>query len=110
MIVTIKELSRKCNSERAQEQLVSYLKNLQTQYDETTFEVGTLDTETKFLGKKGFSTTYTSYDGDQEIKGYVILTYSTYYVICYHFVCAYEDYDGFEPAIYYMRDSVAVEE
>jgi len=110
VVVTIKKLAHKCDAEKAQKQLVSYLELLMTEYDEKTFEVGTLDNETRFLGKKGLSTTYLAYDGDQEVKGYVMLAYSTYYVVCYHFVCAYDDYDSFESAIYYMRDSVQIEE
>ena len=110
VVVTIKKLAHKCDAEKAQKQLVSYLELLMTEYDEKTFEVGTLDNETRFLGKKGLSTTYLAYDGDQEVKGYVMLAYSTYYVVCYHFVCAYDNYDSFESAIYYMRDSVQIEE
>lgn len=106
MCVTMKKLAHSCNDSKAQAQLVSYLKKLREQYDATTFEVDlNLDTETLFMGRKAMSTTYLAYDGETEIKGYVILTYFDKYVYCYHFLCGYDDYSKYESAIRYMRDS-----
>lgn len=105
--VTTKKLAHKCTEEKAQTELAEYIKLLMSQYDERTFEVAKdLDTDTRFMGSKAISTTYLAYDGDQEIQGYVILTWFEKYVFCYHFLCAYEDYAAFEPAIRHMRDSV----
>lgn len=105
--VTMKKLAHKCSSSEAQQELVEYIKMLMTQYDETTFKVDkTLDEETKFMGNKAMSTTYLAYDGEQEIQGYVIMTYFERYLFCYHFLCAYEDYEAFQPAMVRMRDSV----
>lgn len=104
--VTMKKLAHSCNDSKAQAQLVSYLKKLREQYDAATFEVDlNLDTETLFMGRKAMSTTYLAYDGETEIKGYVILTYFDKYVYCYHFLCGYDDYAKYESAIRYMRDS-----
>ena len=109
--VTMKKLPHACNKAEAQNELVEYIKLLMTQYDEKTFKVDKqLDTETKFMGKAGMSSTYLAYDGEQEIKGYVICTYFERYVYVYHFLCAYEDYDAFSPAMVRMRDSVQVEQ
>lgn len=106
--VSMKKLSHKCSDTRLQEQLVSFLKTVMSQYDESTFEVDkNLDTETSFMGnRKTLATTYLAYDGDQEIEGYVIMTYFERYVFCYHFVSAYEDFDAFSSAMRHMRDSV----
>ncbi len=104
--ITMKRLAHSCNESKAQAQLVSYLKKLREQYDASTFEVDlNLDTQTLFMGRKAMSTTYLAYDGDIEIKGYVILTYFDKYVYCFHFLCGYDDYPDYESAIRYMRDS-----
>lgn len=109
--VTMKKLAHKCTASEAQEELVEYLKTLMSQYDEATFKVDkNLNTSTKFMGKNGMSTTYLAYDGEQEIQGYVIMTYFERYLFCYHFLCAYEDYAAFEPAMRHMRDSVKVDQ
>lgn len=110
--VTMKKLSHSGSESRLQEQMVSFVEVLQDQYDKKTFEVDTnLDTETGFMGgKRSYATTYLAYDGDQEIKGYIAMTYFDKYVFCFHFQCAYEDYAAFEPAIRHMRDSVKPDE
>lgn len=110
--VTMKKLSHSGSESRLQEQMVSFVEVLQEQYDKKTFEVDTnLDTESGFMGgKRSYATTYLAYDGDQEIKGYVAMTYFDKYVFCFHFQCAYEDYNVFEPAIRHMRDSVTPDE
>lgn len=105
--VTMKKLAHNCSAEKAQNELAEYIKLLMTQYDEKTFEVNKdLDTTTKFMGNQAISTTYLAYDGNQEIQGYVILTWFEKYVFCYHFLCAYEDYTAFDSAMRHMRDSV----
>ena len=110
--VSMKKLSHSGSETRLQEQMVSFVEILQDQYDEKTFEVDTnLDTTTGFMGgKRSYATTYLAYDGDQEIKGYIAMTYFDKYVFCFHFQCAYEDYVAFEPAIRHMRDSVTPDE
>lgn len=110
--VTMKKLSHAGNETRLQEQMVSFVETLQDQYDEKTFEVDTeLDTGSGFMGgKRSYATTYLAYDGEQEIKGYIAMTYFDKYVFCFHFQCAYEDYAAFEPAIRHMRDSVKPDE
>lgn len=106
--VSMKRLPHKCTDTRLQEQLVSFLKTIMSQYDESTFEVDkNVDTQTSFMSnRKTMATTYLAYDGDQEIEGYVIMTYFERYVFCYHFVSAYEDFDAFGTAMRHMRDSV----
>lgn len=110
--VTMKKLSHAGNETRLQEQMVSFVETLQDQYDKKTFEVDTeLDTGSGFMGgKRSYATTYLAYDGEQEIKGYIAMTYFDKYVFCFHFQCAYEDYAAFEPAIRHMRDSVKPDE
>lgn len=109
--MTLKKMSHDCGPKTTQEEIISFLKLIRSKYDSKTFKVSdTLDTTTKFMGKKGFSTTYLAYDGEQEIKGYVIMTYFERYIYCYHFVCAYHDYLSLETAMQYMRDSVTVVE
>ncbi|MBP3652420.1 MAG: hypothetical protein J6J78_05040, partial [Clostridia bacterium] len=106
--VSMKQLPHKCNDERLQEQMVEFMQTVMSQYDEETFEVDTkLDSETSFMGnRKSLSLSYLAYDGEQEIQGYYIMTYFERYVFCFHFVCAYEDYEAFQPAMVRMRDSV----
>lgn len=108
--VTMKKLDHKCNAYTKNEhttELADYIKLLRAQYDESRFEVNmTLDEETKFMGNSAISTSYLAYDGDQEIQGYVILTYFERYLFVFHFLCAYEDYAAFEPVMRHMRDSV----
>lgn len=112
--VTMKKLAHKCNYDSNNEhksELADYIKNLMTQYDEKTFKVNTtLDEETRFMDNRAISTTYLAYDGDQEIQGYVILTYFERYLFVFHFLCAYEDYAAFEPAMRHMRDSVKADQ
>lgn len=109
--VTMKRLAHKCSEGEDQQELASYLKTLMTQYDEKTFKVDmNLDTGTKFMNNSAISTTYLAYDGTQEIQGYVILTYFERYLFCFHFLCAYEDYAAFEPAMRHMRDSVQADQ
>lgn len=104
--ITMKKLAHKANASKAQEQLVSYLKTLRTQYDASTFEVDTnLNTKTKFMGNNALSCTYLAYDGNQEIEGYVILTYFDKYVYCFHFLSAYDDFKGYHDAMCFMKDS-----
>lgn len=105
--VTMKKLAHKCSSSEATKELAEYVKMLRTQYDYATFKVNkTLDESTKFMGNKAMATTYLAYDGEQEIQGYVIMTYFERYLFCFHFLCAYEDYEAFQPAMLHMRDSV----
>lgn len=105
--VTMKKLAHKCSASEATKELAEYVKMLRSQYDEATFKVNkTLDEGTKFMGNKAMSTTYLAYDGEQEIQGYVIMTYFERYLFCFHFLCAYEDYEAFQPAMVRMRDSV----
>lgn len=105
--VTMKKLAHKCSAAEATKELAEYLKMLRTQYDEATFKVDkALNENEKFMGNKAMSTTYLAYDGDQEIQGYVVLTYFERYLFCFHFLCAYEDYEAFQPAMVRMRDSV----
>ena len=110
--VSMKQLPHKCNMTLLEEQMVSLMRTIMSQYDEKTFQVDEkLDTDTKFMGNnKTLATSYLAYDGDQEIEGYVIMTYFERYVFAYHFVCAYEDYETFGPAMRRMRDSVQADQ
>lgn len=106
--VTMKQLLHKCSGEKEfKEELASYFKTLRSQYDESSFQIDMeLDTATKFMGNDALATTYLAYDGSQEIQGYVIMTYFERYLFCFHFLCAYDDYEAFQPAMRHMRDSV----
>lgn len=108
--VTMKKLAHRCTDELCKNELVDYLKTMRTQYDQSTFEVDTeLNLTQKFMSNRAMSTTYLAYDGKQEVAGYVIMTYFERYVFVFHFLCAYEDYAAFQPAINTMRDSVAAD-
>ena len=105
--VTMKRMPHATGMTEAKTQLANYVRKLMTQYPTSTFKVNSkLDEETKFMGKKGLSTTYLAYDGDTEIKGYLIITYFERYIYVFHFLCAYNDYSSFEATLRYMRDSV----
>lgn len=105
--VTMKRMPHKTDAEEATSELANFIKNLMTQYDQSTFKVNTnLDYGTKFMGRSAVATTYLAYDGDQEIMGYTIITYFERYLFVYHFLCAYDDYNSFGDAMRYMRDSV----
>lgn len=109
--VTMKQVPHKAGEKTMRAELVEYLKLLMSHYDESTFEVSEeLDTSTRFMGNKAMSTTYLAYDGDQEIQGYVIITCFEKYLFCYHFQCAYADYNALESAMRTMRDSVQAEQ
>lgn len=110
--VTMKSFPHAVGEKTAKTEIVEYMKLLMSQYDERTFEVDEeLNTSTKFMGNKdSMSTHYLAYDGAQEIKGYVIMTWFEKYLFCFHFLCAYEDYPAFEAAMIRMRDSVSPEE
>lgn len=108
--VTMKKLSHRCTDAKLKTQFASYFTYISSQYDEETFEANmSLNGKTQFMGNKALSTTYLAYDGDQEIMGYAICTYFERYVFVFHFLCAYEDYEGFKPAMEFMRDSVKCE-
>lgn len=108
--VTMKKLSHRCTDAKLKSQFASYFTYISSQYDEKTFEANmSLNGKTPFMGNKALSTTYLAYDGDQEIMGYAICTYFERYVFVFHFLCAYEDYEGFKPAMEFMRDSVKCE-
>ena len=105
--VTMKKLAHRGTDSKVKDEFASFFKYISSQYDEDTFEANlTLNTKTKFMGKKAMSTTYLAYDGEQEIKGYAICTYFERYMFVFHFLCAYEDYNDFQPAMTFMRDSV----
>lgn len=110
--VSMKQLYHKCNMTLLEEQMVDFVKTIMSQYDESTFQVDDkLDIDTKFMGNtKTLATSYLAYDGEQEIEGYVIMTYFERYVFAFHFVCAYEDYETFGPAMRRMRDSVQADQ
>ena len=110
--VTMKQLPHKCTMTLLEEQMVSYMRTIMSQYDEKTFQVDEkLDKDTKFMGNtKTLASSYLAYDGEQEIEGYVIMTYFERYVFAFHFVCAYEDYEAFGTAMRHMRDSVQADQ
>lgn len=107
--VSMKEIDHNGTEERLQEQFKDFFEVLMSQYDESTFEADeNLNTGTGFMGgRRSIATTYLAYDGDQEIKGYVAMTYFEKYVFCYHFRCAFVDYEALESAVHIMRDSVS---
>jgi len=105
--VSMKKVAHKCDAEDLQEEMILFFETIQTQYDSSTFEVDkNIDDSTRFMGNNAYSTTYLAYDDDQEIEGYVIMTAFEKYVFCFHFQCAYTDYNAFAPTMKLMRDSV----
>ena len=105
--VTMKRMPHAIGMTTVKTELANYVRKLMTQYPSATFKVNSkLDEDTKFMGKKALSTTYLAYDGDTEIKGYLITTYFERYIYVFHFLCAYTDYPTFEATLRYMRDSV----
>ena len=109
--VTMKRMPHATNANEAKTEFANFFRKLMTQYDSSTFKVNTnLDTSTKFMGKAALATTYLAYDGNQEIKGYAIVTYYDRYLFVFHFLCAYEDYAAFDSTLKYMRDSVKAED
>lgn len=107
--VSMKKAAHNVDEEELQKELVLFFKTIETQYDAATFEIDTnIDDDTRFISNDAYSTTYLAYDGDQEIKGYVIMTCFEKYIFCYHFQCAFPDYAAFVPAMNLMRDSVTL--
>jgi len=105
--VTMKKMPHRGTDAKVKEQFASFFKYISSQYDEETFEANmALNLKTRFMGNKAMSTTYLAYDGEQEIKGYAICTYFERYMFVFHFLCAYEDFNDFQPAMNFMRDSV----
>lgn len=107
--VSMKKVAHNVDEEELQKELVLFFKTIETQYDAATFEIDKkIDDSTRFISNDAYSTTYLAYDGDQEIQGYVIMTSFEKYIFCYHFQCAFSDYNAFVPAMNLMRDSVTL--
>ena len=105
--VSMKKLAHKCDAEDLQKEMIFFFETVASQYDASTFEIDkNINQSTRFMGNNAYSTTYLAYDGDQEIEGYVIMTAFEKYVFCFHFQCAYTDYEAFGPTMKLMRDSV----
>lgn len=92
------------------DQLTSYMRMVYKQYDSSTFQVGTPNSEDSFMGKQAYSNTYLAYWGETEVKGFVIAqpVGRTLYVL--HFCASYEDYTALESVMRYMVRSVQLVE
>lgn len=90
------------------DQLISYLKTIATQYEDSTFEVDSLDKSTTFMGQQGYATTYLAFSGEIEVKGYVIMCAVERTLYVYHFCASYADYQSMESMMQHMRNSVTL--
>lgn len=110
LAVTKKTLAHTPKSSALLSQFQSYALNIYNQYDPSTFELGELNENAKFIGQKAYEITYLAYAGEVEIKGYMVCCNIGRNVYVYHFCASYDDYTAMESMVYRIRDSVIVPE
>ena len=106
--ITKKTLAHSPSSERVLAQFQTYAQVIYGQYDPATFELGELQTSSKFMGNNAYEITYLAYSGDVEVKGYMICCAVEKSIYVFHFSASYSDYAAMESMIARMRDSVAL--
>ena len=108
--ITKKKMVHTPNAERVLEQFKDYADIIKAEYDQKTFEWGTLNNAAKFMGNTAYEIPYLAYSGNTEIQGYLICTAIDYTVYVFHFYCAYPEYNEMKNLMTMMRDSVKVVE
>jgi len=107
--LTVKTLRHTPDKEDVVEQLKDYLEIISGDFEKKSFEVGDLDETATFMGQqKAFCTTYLAFYGKVEIKGYVIATVIERDMYVFHFTTSYKQYEGLEPIMATVRDSIAL--
>lgn len=106
--VTKKKLVHKPDAGRVLDQFEAYAEIIRKQYDQKTFEWGTLNNTAKFMGNPAYEIPYLAYSGNTEVQGYLICTAVDYTVYVFHFYCAYPEYEDMKNLMIMMRDSVKV--
>ncbi len=104
MAISVKKLSKAANSDQMTTQLRDYVKAIVAQYD--SYEVGTLSTETDFMGKTGYSTIYKATKDGQEIHGHTIMACVGTRIYAFHFSATQEDYAALNAAMQHIRDNI----
>ncbi len=92
------------------DELMSYVRTIYKQYDASSFQLGTPNTQDTFMGKLAVSNTYLAYSGETEVKGFIIGTSVGRRMYVFHFCASYEDYAAMERLMRYMLNSVALVE
>lgn len=109
--VTKKTFSHPPRSSTVMNQFYAYYQQVCAQYDPSTLELGSdLNSEARFMGQQAYEITYLAYQGQTEIKGYMICCAVEHSIYVFHFSAPYADYQSMEPMMLRMRDSVAVVE
>lgn len=108
--VTAKKLTHTPEGTVLRDELGSYMRTIYRQYDSSTFQTGTANTEDTFLGREAMSNTYLAYSGETEVKGFVIGCSVGKVVYVFHFCASYEDYQALENIMRYMLRSVQLVE
>lgn len=90
------------------DELTNFVRVIRKQYDATTFQLGTLNSEDTFMGKQAYSNTYLAYSGETEVKGFIIGQSVGRVLYVFHFCASYEDYTAMERVMRYMLNSVQI--
>ena len=108
--ITAKQLVHSPEGLAMTNELTSYMRIVYRQYDASTFQAGTPNTEDTFMGKPALSNTYLAYSGETEVKGFVIGCAVGRRLYVLHFCASYEDYAALESVLRYMVKSVTLVE
>ena len=108
--ITAKQLVHSPEGLTMTNELTSYMQMVYRQYDASTFEAGTPNSEDTFMGKPAMSNTYLAYSGDTEVKGFVIGCAVGRRLYVLHFCASYERYAALESVLRYIVKSVTLVE
>jgi len=90
------------------DELTEFVRVIRKQYDASTFQLGTPNSEDTFMGKQALSNTYLAYSGETEVKGFIIGQSIGRVLYVFHFSASYDDYAAMERVMRYMLNSVQI--
>lgn len=106
--ITSKKMAHKPDSDALLTQFKAFAKQVYQEYDASTFEFGSLQTNSTFMGQNAMSIDYLAYSGDIEVQGYMCCCAIDYTIYVFHFCSSYNDYEDMQPVMTRMRDSVTL--
>ena len=104
--ISRKDLVHSVQDNTLTDELTSFVQVIRKQYDTSTFQMGTVNTNDTFMGRKAYSNTYLAYSGDTEVKGFIIGCAAKKTVMVLHFCAEYDHYAELESVMRYMVNSV----
>lgn len=106
--ISSKKMAHKPDADTLLAQFKAFAKQVYQNYDPSTFEFGSLQTSSTFMGQKAMSIGYLAYSGDIEVQGYMCCCAIDYTIYVFHFCSSYNDYEDMQPVMTRMRDSVTL--